>query len=65
MFATKSIDAETRVLADAIQASSAVLAGKCSTIVRVGQAIAAFVAFGAKTNVRSVGILTCGSVTTR
>ena len=65
MFSSESIDAETRVLSDAVEASAAVFARESCAIVRVGQTVAAFVALGAEATVRSVRVLTGGSVTTR
>lgn len=57
MLAAETVDAQASVLSDAVQTSTAVLAGVGGAVVRVGQAVAAFVALGTEADVRAVGVL--------
>lgn len=57
MFALESFVAHASVVADSIQASSAVLAWERRAVIGVDRAVFAFVAFGAQALIRSVDVL--------
>ena len=65
MFPAESVHAQTSVLANAIQARSAVLAREDCAVIRVGETVPALVALGAVADVRAVRVLTGGAVAAR